>query len=95
MGISIEQQAERTRARLMVSAEVARKTSEACLDSIILAAEIISTSFRAGGKFLLCGNGGSAADAQHIAAEFIGKFNFFLCFKFRYGNFCSKKCTTW
>ncbi|MBI2167114.1 MAG: D-sedoheptulose 7-phosphate isomerase [Candidatus Omnitrophica bacterium] len=29
---------------------------------------------RAGGKILLCGNGGSAADSQHIAAEFIGRF---------------------
>lgn len=31
-------------------------------------------SFRGGGKVLLCGNGGSAADAQHIAAELSGKF---------------------
>lgn len=30
--------------------------------------------FRAGGKLLIAGNGGSAADAQHIAAEFIGKY---------------------
>jgi phosphoheptose isomerase len=71
MGISIDQQTERIRARLMVSAEVARKTSEACLDSIIVAAEIISASFRAGGKLLLCGNGGSAADCQHFATELV------------------------
>lgn len=30
-----------------------------------------------GGKLLICGNGGSAADAQHIAAELVGKFNFY------------------
>jgi D-sedoheptulose 7-phosphate isomerase len=30
---------------------------------------------RSGGKLLLCGNGGSAADAQHIAAEFVGLLN--------------------
>lgn len=38
-------------------------------------AEIVK-SFKDGGKVLLCGNGGSAADAQHIAAEFSGKFYF-------------------
>jgi len=32
--------------------------------------------YRAGGKTLLAGNGGSAADAQHIAAEFVSRFNF-------------------
>ena len=34
----------------------------------------ITESFRAGGKVLFCGNGGSAADAQHLAAEFSGRF---------------------
>jgi D-sedoheptulose 7-phosphate isomerase len=34
----------------------------------------ILKAFKAGRKLLLCGNGGSAADAQHIAAEFIGRF---------------------
>ncbi len=33
-------------------------------------------ALRAGGKILLAGNGGSAADAQHIAAEFVGRFKF-------------------
>ncbi len=32
-------------------------------------------AFRSGHKVLLCGNGGSAADAQHITAEFVGRFN--------------------
>ncbi len=36
--------------------------------------EAIIKSLRAGGKIMLCGNGGSAADAQHIAAELSGKF---------------------
>lgn len=39
-------------------------------------AEIVIDAFRAGNKVLLCGNGGSAADAQHIAAEFVGRFAF-------------------
>ena len=34
----------------------------------------IARTFQRGAKILLCGNGGSAADAQHIAAEFIGRF---------------------
>ena len=37
-------------------------------------ANLIYNSFKKSGKILLCGNGGSAADAQHIAAEFIGRF---------------------
>ncbi len=37
-------------------------------------ADAITKSLKTGGKVLLCGNGGSAADAQHIAAELIGRF---------------------
>jgi D-sedoheptulose 7-phosphate isomerase len=37
-------------------------------------ATIIAEAFRGGHKLLTCGNGGSAADAQHIAAEFVGRF---------------------
>jgi D-sedoheptulose 7-phosphate isomerase len=37
-------------------------------------ARIVADTFEHGGKLLLCGNGGSAADAQHVAAEFIGRF---------------------
>lgn len=42
--------------------------------AIFEAAAAISTCFALGGKVLVCGNGGSAADAQHFAAEFVGKF---------------------
>lgn len=38
------------------------------------AANLIIDALKSGGKVLLCGNGGSAADAQHIAAEIIGRF---------------------
>ena len=37
-------------------------------------AEQIATTFKNGGKLLLAGNGGSAADCQHLAAEFVGRF---------------------
>jgi D-sedoheptulose 7-phosphate isomerase len=51
-----------------------RLLEPACLDTIARAAEAISGAFAAGGKLLLFGNGGSAADATHIAAEFVGRF---------------------
>ncbi|HOZ87006.1 MAG TPA: D-sedoheptulose 7-phosphate isomerase [Bacteroidia bacterium] len=49
-------------------------SNEAILNSIdALVSEIIS-SYKNGGKVLWCGNGGSAADAQHLAAELSGRF---------------------
>jgi len=62
---------ERARAYLIESAEVKRLVIENCLDSIVSAAGLIADAFRSGGKILLCGNGGSAADCQHMAAEFV------------------------
>jgi D-sedoheptulose 7-phosphate isomerase len=44
------------------------------LDVIAQCSEIITKAFRDGNKVLFCGNGGSAADAQHLAAEFSGRF---------------------
>ncbi|MCX6695743.1 MAG: D-sedoheptulose 7-phosphate isomerase [Candidatus Altiarchaeota archaeon] len=38
------------------------------------AVSIILNAFKSGGKVLLCGNGGSAADCQHMAGEFVGRF---------------------
>jgi D-sedoheptulose 7-phosphate isomerase len=43
------------------------------LDLIIKACEMISSSMKSGHKLMICGNGGSAADAQHMAAEMIGR----------------------
>jgi len=44
---------------------------EAIIDQIVLAVEQVVLTFRSGGKVLLAGNGGSAADAQHWAAEWV------------------------
>lgn len=41
-----------------------------CAPAILCAADLITESLRNGGKLLLCGNGGSAADCQHLATEF-------------------------
>lgn len=45
-----------------------------CRDSITECFEILSDTLMSGNKVLICGNGGSAADAQHIAAELVGRF---------------------
>jgi D-sedoheptulose 7-phosphate isomerase len=43
-------------------------------ERIIKAVDIITSSIKAGGCIYICGNGGSAADAQHIAGEIVGRF---------------------
>jgi D-sedoheptulose 7-phosphate isomerase len=43
-------------------------------DSVAIAAEFCIESLKSGGKIILFGNGGSAADAQHIAAELVGRY---------------------
>lgn len=57
-----------------VKLKTALLSNEAILNSVVnLTTEIIRT-YRSGGKVLWCGNGGSAADAQHLAAELSGRF---------------------
>ncbi len=51
------------------SAETKSKMLDACKDDIITAADILTEAYKNGKKLLLCGNGGSAADCQHIATE--------------------------
>ncbi len=51
-----------------------RSALAADCDSIFAAAQVVTESLRAGGKLLIFGNGGSAADAQHISAELVGRF---------------------
>lgn len=49
-------------------------SNEAFIKKVSDCVEIIVTAFKNGNKVLFCGNGGSAADAQHLAAEFSGRF---------------------
>jgi D-sedoheptulose 7-phosphate isomerase len=65
---------EQIRALVEESIELKRSLIAGSLDSIVNAVEAIKATFGNGGKLLLFGNGGSAADAQHIAAEFVNKF---------------------
>ena len=60
---------------LLQSAEIKRQTAAKCADSIAKGGAVIAEAFLAGGKVLLCGNGGSAADCQHMAAEFVSRFS--------------------
>jgi D-sedoheptulose 7-phosphate isomerase len=59
---------------LLESAELKRKVAETMADSIARAIDVISNALKSGKKVLLMGNGGSAADAQHIAGELVGRF---------------------
>jgi D-sedoheptulose 7-phosphate isomerase len=45
--------------------------STACLDDVLAAGALLVAAFRGGHALLICGNGGSAADAQHLATEFV------------------------
>lgn len=56
------------------TADTVRRVQDDCLDDIASAAMVLIVSLRAGGKLLICGNGGSAADAQHLATEFVSTF---------------------
>lgn len=60
--------------RLLESSELKRRLAEDQSGAIGRAAQAIATALSKGGKVMLFGNGGSAADAQHIAAEFVGRF---------------------
>ena len=53
------------------SASVKLAAAEQCSDAALEASRMIATSLQGGGKLMLCGNGGSAGDAQHLAAEFV------------------------
>lgn len=47
---------------------------KAMIQQLANVSQLITTAFKNGNKVLFCGNGGSAADAQHLAAEFSGRF---------------------
>ncbi len=59
---------------LLEGAELRKVVARDCSTAIFEAASLITRCFTSGGKLLFFGNGGSAADAQHLAAEFVGRF---------------------
>ena len=59
------------RAHLLASSDLMRRTAASAAEDLGRAAVLVADSLRNGGKLLLCGNGGSAADCSHLAAEFV------------------------
>jgi D-sedoheptulose 7-phosphate isomerase len=60
--------------RIEESVRAKQRISQKLMRDIALAADRIVESYAGGGKLILFGNGGSAADAQHIAGEMVGRF---------------------
>lgn len=63
------------RTRINELSELLEDFESQCLDSLIIAAESLTDAFEKGSKVLICGNGGSAADSQHFAAELVSAFS--------------------
>ena len=57
------------------SAEVKRQSIQACSQSLENAVELLVTAYTSGNKLLLSGNGGSAADCQHMATELVARLS--------------------
>ena len=64
----------RIKAHFAASAQLKIDAADMLAPSIAIAADVITTCLFADGRILACGNGGSAADAQHFAAELVGRF---------------------
>lgn len=60
---------------ILESNEIKYEVYEQCIDDILEASQILIQAFKDGNKVLLCGNGGSAADCQHLATEFVSKLS--------------------
>jgi D-sedoheptulose 7-phosphate isomerase len=65
---------ERVKQFLKASGDLKYRVAETLSEEILEAAQTIRDRLASGGKLLLMGNGGSAADSQHIAAELVGRF---------------------
>ncbi len=65
---------QRAIAELIEGSDVLRRTASCLTADIVSVAERIISVLRVGSKLLICGNGGSAADSQHFAAELVGRF---------------------
>ena len=59
---------------LYSSADLKKKVADTLSENILEAANLIKSRIAKGGMLILMGNGGSAADCQHIAAELVGRF---------------------
>jgi D-sedoheptulose 7-phosphate isomerase len=62
------------RAELSEHVDLVRRVSDELAESIGRLADLVAETIRGGGKLLFCGNGGSAADAQHMATEYVVRY---------------------
>lgn len=65
--------AERAERHLQETTAVHDLVARSCVSSVAVAAHLIGDAFARGHKLMLCGNGGSAADCQHVATEFVSR----------------------
>ena len=70
----MEQLASRVAAHFAESANLKLAAAQSLADPVARAGALLATALKSGGKALACGNGGSAADAQHFAAELVNRF---------------------
>jgi phosphoheptose isomerase len=71
----MEGRLEQITAYLEASIAVQERVADSCAAQILAVSEVVAASVKSGNKVLLCGNGGSAADCQHIAAELVSRLS--------------------
>ena len=69
-----QHQVAEVRRALHAGASVLNDTADRLASQVVEVAKILSTAIAGGHKILVCGNGGSAADSQHFAAELVGRY---------------------
>ena len=75
MTVSIQTKyTELARQQILDSAEVKRRLADTLAEQIAQAAQLVVETIQTGHKVFICGNGGSAADAQHFAGEMVGRY---------------------
>ena len=52
-----------------------QRLADECVTDLLAAVDLVAAAMGSGGKLMICGNGGSAADSQHLAAEFVGQLS--------------------
>lgn len=70
----MKSRSEELKREMLLSVRALEETANRSSGDIAAAARLIAGAFRRGRKLLLCGNGGSAADSQHVAAELVVRF---------------------
>jgi D-sedoheptulose 7-phosphate isomerase len=70
----MDARAQTVEAMLLETADLHERTARESARSVVAVADLMREAFKSGGKVLIFGNGGSAADAQHFSCELVGRF---------------------